>query len=81
MSVSAEQMSKGSSAQAERASHVAASSEEMSQTVMDVARNTASISTSATDTARTAREGEAVVNRAVKEVREICRWSMTRRSS
>ena len=71
LSASAEQMSKGSGIQAERASVVATSSEEMSQTVLDVAKNASSISQSAEETARTAREGETIVNRAVKEVKEI----------
>ena len=71
LSASAEQMSKGAAAQAERTSVVSTSSEEMSQTVLDVAKNAGNISRSAGDTANTAREGETVVNRAVKEVKEI----------
>ena len=42
--------------------------EEMSQTVLDVARNAGEISKSATVTAGTARDGGAVVDRAVQEV-------------
>jgi len=71
LSASAAQMSKGSATQAERTGVVSSSSEEMSQTVLDVARNAGSVSKSANDTAATAREGETVVNRAVKEVKEI----------
>ena len=71
LSAGADRLSKNSSAQAERASLVASSSEEMSQTVLDVAKNTGGISQSANDTATAAREGETVVNRAVREVREI----------
>jgi methyl-accepting chemotaxis protein len=71
LSTGADQMSKGSSVQAERASLVATSSEEMSQKVLDVAKNTGSISESAKATAKTARDGETVVNRAVSEVKEI----------
>ncbi len=71
LSASAEQMSKGSGVQAERASMVATSSEEMSQTVLDVAKNAGSVSKAAGDTAKTARDGETVVDRAVKEVKEI----------
>ncbi len=64
-------MSKGSAVQAERTAVVSTSSEEMSQTVLDVAKNASSISVSASDTVHTARDGETVVNRAVKEVKEI----------
>ena len=71
LSARAEQMSKGAAAQAERTTVVSTSSEEMSQTVLDVAKNAGSISKSANDTANTAHEGEAAVNRAVKEVKEI----------
>jgi len=71
LSASAEQMSRGSNMQAERASFVATSSEEMSQTVLDVAKNAGSISKSADSTAIAAREGGAIVNRAVNAVKEI----------
>ncbi len=71
LSASAEQMSRGSNTQAERASFVATSSEEMSQTVLDVARSAGDISKSADNTATAAREGGAIVNRAVNEVKEI----------
>jgi len=50
---------------------VAASSEEMSHTVLDVAQNAGSISKSASKTAETARDGGSVVDRAVNEVKEI----------
>ena len=70
---SSELMSKGAGEQAGRASQVAAASEEMSQTIMDVAKNTSSIETSATDTAKLARDGEAVVERSVEKVKAIAR--------
>jgi methyl-accepting chemotaxis protein len=59
--------------QSGRSVQIAAASEEMSQTVIDVARNTASIADSAVDTARTAQTGGSVVERSVSEVQAIAR--------
>jgi methyl-accepting chemotaxis protein len=66
-----EVMSNGAGEQATRASQVATASEEMSHTVLDVARNSANIEASATETARLAKEGETVVERSVEKVRAI----------
>jgi methyl-accepting chemotaxis protein len=71
MSASSEQVSRGAVEQAERASLVATASEEMAQTVTDVARNTANISDSATQTAEVARNGEAMVEKTVQEIRAV----------
>jgi len=68
---SSELMSRGASEQAGRASQVATASEEMSQTVLDIAKNTSSIEKSATDTARLAKDGEDVVDRSVEKVKAI----------
>ena len=64
-------MSKGASEQADRASLVASASEEMSQTILDVARNTSGIEASATETAKLARDGEKVVDGSVNKVKSI----------
>ncbi|HEY3275656.1 MAG TPA: methyl-accepting chemotaxis protein [Syntrophorhabdaceae bacterium] len=70
---SSEIMSTGAGEQAGRASQVATASEEMSQTVLDIAKNTSAIETSATDTARLAKDGEDVVDRSVEKVKAIAR--------
>ena len=68
---SSEIMSTGAIEQAGRASQVATASEEMSQTVLDIAKNTSSIETSATDTAQLAKDGEGVVYKSVDKVKSI----------
>jgi methyl-accepting chemotaxis protein len=73
LNASSELMSKGAGEQAGKASQVAAASQEMSQTIMDVAKNTSGIETSATDTAKLARDGEAVVERSVEKVKAIAK--------
>ena len=73
LNTSSDLMSKGAGEQAGRASQVATASQEMSQTIMDVAKNTSGIETSATDTAKLARDGEAVVERSVEKVNAIAR--------
>jgi methyl-accepting chemotaxis protein len=70
---SSELMSHGANEQAGRASQVATASEEMSQTIMDIAKNTSSIESSATDTAKLAKNGEQVVDRSVEKVKAIAR--------
>jgi methyl-accepting chemotaxis protein len=71
LSASAGQMSVGSEEQASMTNQVASASEEMSQTVAEIARNAAGIATSAVSASETAKEGGAVVEQAVQEVREI----------
>lgn len=66
-----QQMTRGIEGQSGRSAQIAAASEEMSQTVIDVARNTAGIADSAQDTAKTAQNGGAVVARSVTEVQAI----------
>ena len=68
---SSEVMSNGAVEQEGRSSQVATASEQMSQTVLDIARNTSSIENSATGTARLAKDGEAVVDRSVQKVKAI----------
>jgi methyl-accepting chemotaxis protein len=71
LNASSELMSKGAGEQASRATQVATASEEMSQTVLDIAKNTSSIETSAIDTTQLAKNGETVVNRSVDKVKSI----------
>ncbi len=73
LTASSELMSKGAGEQAGRASQVATASEEMSQTILDIAKNTSSIETSATDTAKLAKDGETVVDRSVEKVKAIAK--------
>jgi methyl-accepting chemotaxis protein len=70
---SSELMSQGAGEQAGRASQVATASEEMSQTILDIAKNTSSIEASATDTANLAKSGEAVVDSSVEKVKSIAK--------
>lgn len=71
LSASAEQMTRGIQSQSGRSAQIAAASEEMSQTVIDVARNTAGIADAAIETAMTAKTGGSVVGRSVSEVQAI----------
>jgi methyl-accepting chemotaxis protein len=66
-------MSMGASEQASRANQVATASEEMSQTVVDIAKNTANIENSATEAAKLAKEGEIAVDRSVEKVKAIAK--------
>ncbi len=70
---SSESMSLGAGEQAGRATQVATASEQMSQTILDIAKNTSSIETSATGTAKLAKDGEEVVDRSVDKVKSIAR--------
>jgi methyl-accepting chemotaxis protein len=71
LSASAEQMSHGTDAQMVRTSQVAASSEEMSQTIMEIARNTGKIAESASKTVKVAKSGQEIVVNSVEEVKKI----------
>ncbi len=71
LNASSELMSKGADEQAGRAAQVATASEEMSQTVLDIAKNTSNIELSATETTKLAKDGETVVNRSVEKVKLI----------
>ena len=65
------QASQGAKDQAGKASTAAAAATEMSQTIVNVARNVSAIEASATGTTDTAKEGERIVRHSVEEVREI----------
>lgn len=67
----AEEMSRTAENSSTRANSVATASEEMSQTVVDVAKNTASIAESAKKAVDTAHEGNKIVEKSVSEVKEI----------
>lgn len=71
LSSSSEEISRGMSGQAQRASQIAASAEEMSQTTIDIAKNASHMASSATSASGVASEGEDVVAKSVKEVRAI----------
>ncbi|MCX8030081.1 MAG: methyl-accepting chemotaxis protein [Thermodesulfovibrionales bacterium] len=71
LSASSEQMSRGVAEQSGRASQIATSSTEMSQTVIDIAKNASSIAASAVDTAKIAKSGQEIVDKAVSEVKAI----------
>ena len=71
LSVSAEQMSHGSNTQTERTSQVATASEEMSQTIVEIARNTGKIAESASRTVKVAKSGQEIVVSSVEEVKKI----------
>ncbi|MCK7504973.1 MAG: methyl-accepting chemotaxis protein [Desulfobacterales bacterium] len=45
----------------------------MSQTVVDIARNTTNIASSSIDTLKTAQNGEAIVDKTVNEVKEMAK--------
>lgn len=67
----AEEMSRTAESSSNRANSVATASEEMSQTVVDVAKNTANIAESAKKAVDTAQEGNKIVEKSVREVKEI----------
>lgn len=71
LSASSEQMSRGVTEQSGRATQIATATNEMSQTVVDVAKNASSISSSSAETANIAKEGETIVNKSVEEVKAI----------
>jgi len=71
LSAIAEQMSRTAETTTERTNTVATASEEMSQTVIDIARNTTNMAENSKQALDTAKEGNSVVDLAVKEVNEI----------
>jgi methyl-accepting chemotaxis protein len=70
LSASAELMLQGSREQAGRAGQVAAASEEMSQTVLDIARTSNGIAVSGRETMGIAQDGKEVVSQSEKEAEE-----------
>ncbi len=66
-----ESMSEGMSRQAAKATQIAAASEEMSHTIIEIASSTSSIATTASKASSLAEEGEKIVERSIKEVRAI----------
>jgi methyl-accepting chemotaxis protein len=57
--------------QSAKSSQIATASEELSQTTIDIAKNSSNIAESATAAANVAKEGEGIVNRSVDEVKTI----------
>ncbi len=64
-------MADGLHGQADKILQIATASTEMSQTVLDIARNVADITVSSMETARIAKEGEDIVEKSIEEVRAI----------
>lgn len=73
LSGNSELMTGGAEEQAVKATQVATASEEMSHTVLEIAKNTSGIAESATETAMLAKNGEAVVDRSVEKVKAIAK--------
>jgi methyl-accepting chemotaxis protein len=71
LSASAEGLSKGATDQMERATQVAAGSTEMSQASEDIARNSSGVASSAGEAVKVAKEGQGVVDKAIREVKVI----------
>ncbi|MEW5745497.1 MAG: methyl-accepting chemotaxis protein [Nitrospirota bacterium] len=71
LAAGADRMSQGIGNQSTRSVQIATASEEMSQTVVDMARNAASIAESATRTLEVARDGRAIVGKSIEEVNRI----------
>lgn len=67
----AEDMCQEHTGQAARTVQVAAAATEMSQTIVDIARNVNGIASSATETVRLAGEGKGIVGESINEVRKI----------
>ena len=71
LSASAEEISRGMAGQSSRSTQIATATEEMSQTVIDVAKNTSNISRISTQTFDQAKDGEGVVKGSVDAVQVI----------
>ncbi len=71
LSASAEEISRGMAGQSSRSAQIATATEEMSQTVIDVAKNTSNISRISTQTFDQAKDGEGVVKGSVDAVQAI----------
>jgi methyl-accepting chemotaxis protein len=71
LSASADEMSKATDEESSRITQVVTATEEMSQTIIDIARNASGIATSASETANVAQEGQTIVTASVTEVKEI----------
>ncbi|MCC6347275.1 MAG: methyl-accepting chemotaxis protein [Nitrospirales bacterium] len=73
LSAGSEQITRTIAGQVGMSQQIATSSSEMSQTVVDIARNASNIASSATVAADTAKEGGSIVDKAVGEVKAIAR--------
>ncbi|MCX8021612.1 MAG: methyl-accepting chemotaxis protein [Syntrophorhabdaceae bacterium] len=71
LSAIAEEMSRTAENSSEKANSVATASEEMSQTVIDIAKNTAGIADTAKNALETAQDGNKIVEKSVNEVKNI----------
>lgn len=68
---SSDTMSTGVGQQAAKASQIATASEEMSSTIIEIARNSSSIADTATTATGLAKNGEQIMERSIKEVRDL----------
>lgn len=73
LSVTVEQITRTVNEQSNKANQVATASTEMSQTVIDIAKNASRIADSSNETLQIAHDGEGIVTRTVDEVQEISR--------
>ncbi len=71
LSASAEEISRGMDGQVSQSSQIATATEEMSQTVIDVAKNASNIAQISTRACDQAKKGEGVVKRSIDEVQAI----------
>lgn len=71
LSASSGQMSRGMALQSEKATQIATSSEEMSQTIIDIAKNSSHMAGSASEAADMAKKGHDIVSRSIGEVNAI----------
>ncbi len=71
LDASAALLTRGAATQVERTIQVSSASEEMAQTVLDISRNTESISQSAKQMVMIAEKGSGIVNRSAQEIVEI----------
>ena len=68
---SSDTMSTGVGKQATKATQIATASEQMSSTIIEIARNTTSIADTATTATGLAKNGEQIMERSLKEVRDL----------
>jgi|WetSurMetagenome_2_1015567.scaffolds.fasta_scaffold00031_75 methyl-accepting chemotaxis protein len=68
---SSDKISVNINAETAQTNQIATSAEQMSQTVIDIAKNTSNIAVSSSEAAKTARNGEEVVNRSINETQKI----------
>jgi methyl-accepting chemotaxis protein len=71
LSAGSEQISRNMNEQTNRSSQIATAAEEMSQTVIDIAKNASNIAQSSTETSAIAQKGSTVVSQSVTETKTV----------